>query len=482
MKLLVSVVLSILGFWPFVSAPKPYGPVPSKEQLEWQEMEMAMFCHFGAYSFYEGKQPNKRIEDIFNPTDLDCEQWVRIAKMAGLKGIILTARHHVGLCLWPNPNANHSIASSRWMNGKGDVLRELSRACKRNNIKFGVYLSPWEPGDPRYGTDEYNDLFVSTLRYILTNYGPVYEVWLDGYNGNDPNRVKQDFDWERIKRTIKSIQPRTLIYSDMGPDIRWVGNEVGSAGRTIWSTLHTDGYKYGEGHAPLDTLYRGNIHGQDWVPAEAPVSIRPSWSWKPSEDNKLKSLRQLLNIYYETVGRNCFLLLNVPPDSTGHIPAVDSLRLAEFRGALDQIFTHNLAKGSKVTSRVLAGPRKGENADRGRAFRAKNVIDNNSNNYWATSDDVTSAALEIMFPEETTFNRVLLQENIALGQRIQEIIIDAFIDGKWIGIAGESTVGYKRIVLTPETKAKGIRVRITKSLACPTIKSVGVYYDTILKK
>ena len=480
--MLLNLIFVLLSVWPFTSAPKPYGPVPTKEQIRWQQMEMAMFCHYGAYSFYEGRQPNIRIEDIFYPIDLDCDQWCKVAKEAGLKGIILTARHHVGLCLWPNPGANHSIATSRWMKGKGDVLRALNKACKRNNIKFGIYLSPWEPGDPRYGTDEYNDLFISTLENILLNYGPVYEVWLDGYNGSDPDRIMQDFDWKRIVKTIKRIQPKTLIYSDMGPDIRWVGNEMGSGGRTNWSTLNIDDYKYGDGHAPLDSLYKGNIHGANWVPAEAPVSIRPSWSWKKTEDNQLKSLQQLLNIYYETVGRNTFLLLNVPPNSTGHISAVDSLRLVEFSDALNKIFSNNLAVGSKVTSHVISGVRQGQNADRGRAFKAQNIIEKKDNKYWATYDDVTSASIEIEFPEERTFNRIMLQENIKLGQRIVDFKIDALIDGEWVGIAGETTIGYKRIVLTPVTTAKGVRIRILKSLASPTIKTIGVYYDNILIK
>jgi alpha-L-fucosidase len=232
----------------------------------------------------------------------------------------------------------------------------------------------------------------------------------------------------------------------------------------------------------LDTLYIGNIYGTSWVPAEAPVSIRPSWSWKKSEDGKLKAVHELLKIYYETVGRNTFLLLNVAPDATGHIPAGDSLRLAEFKDALDKIFSNNLAIGSKVTSRVLSGARQGQNADRGRTFRVKNILDKNENKYWATDDDVTSASLEVFFPEEKTFNRVMLQEYIELGQRIQEFKIDALIDGKWKGIAGETTIGYKRIVMTPTTKAKGIRIRILKSLACPTIKSLGVFYDEIFEK
>ena len=290
-----------------------------------------MFCHFGPNTF-TGKEwgDGTETEDMFNPSDLDCRQWAATAKAAGFKGIIITAKHHDGFCLWPSPVSSHTVAQSTWRNGQGDVLRELSEACKEYGIKFGVYISPWDRNDPHYGTDAYNDVYVKTLESVLGGaYGPVFEQWLDGANGEGPNGKKQQYDWPLFHGTILRLQPQAVIFSDVGPGCRWVGNEKGRAGRTNWGKLDIEGFTPGHGAPPVDTLNQGNRYGSHWVPAETDVSIRPGWFWKASETPQVKTVQQLLKIYYESVGRNSLLLLNVPPDERGHIDPVDSTRLME---------------------------------------------------------------------------------------------------------------------------------------------------------
>ena len=422
---------------------EPYGAVPSPSQLEWQAMEMNMFCHFGPNTF-TGKEwgDGTEAEDLFNPTDLDCRQWAATAKAAGFKGIIITAKHHDGFCLWPSPVSDHSVAQSNWRNGQGDVLRELSDACKEYGLKFGVYISPWDRNDPHYGTPAYNDVFVETLESVLGGaYGPVFEQWFDGANGEGPNGKKQKYDWPLFNGTVLRLQPQAVIFSDVGPGCRWVGNEEGRAGRTNWGRLETYGFTPGHGGPPVDTLNQGNKYGSSWIPAETDVSIRPGWFWKASETPQVKSVQELLKIYYESVGRNSLLLLNVPPDDRGHIDPADSTRLMEFRGALDAIFSDNLASTAQIR-------RKG--------------------NIWTVTLDGPQA-----------FNRLVLQENLTLGQRVAAFTVEARINGQWEVVAEETTVGFKRIVLLPNVTADAVRVRVDESLAKPHLSTIALYQDDI---
>ena len=422
---------------------KPYGAVPSPSQLEWQAMEMNMFCHFGPNTF-TGKEwgDGTEAEDLFNPTDLDCRQWAATAKAAGFKGIIITAKHHDGFCLWPSPVSVHTVAQSSWRDGQGDVLRELSDACKEYGLKFGVYISPWDRNDPHYGTPAYNDVYVQTLESVLGGaYGPVFEQWFDGANGEGPNGKKQDYDWPLFNGTVFRLQPQAVIFSDIGPGCRWVGNEEGHAGRTNWGRLETNGFTPGKGAPSKDTLNQGNKYGTSWIPAETDVSIRPGWFWRASETPQVKSVQELLKIYYESVGRNSLLLLNVPPDERGHIDPADSIRLREFRQALDTIFSDNLA-------------------DRARIRRKADV--------WTIS-----------LSEPKTFNRLVLQEDLTLGQRIAAFTVEACVDGEWRAVAKETTVGFKRIVLFPEVKADAVRVRVDESLAKPFLSTIALYQDDI---
>lgn len=451
--------------------PEPFGPTPTAQQLEWQKMEMNMFAHFGPNTF-TGREwgLGTEAEDVFNPTDLDCGQWTAIAKAAGFKGIIITGKHHDGFCLWPNPVCEHTVAKSPWKDGKGDVLKELSEACAKDGLKFGVYISPWDRNDPTYGTPAYNDVYAKTLESALGSYGEVFEQWFDGANGEGPNGKRQDYDWPLFNGMVRRLQPNAVIFSDIGPDCRWVGNERGSAGRTCWGRLDTEGFTPGVGAPCQDTLNRGNALGSYWIPAETDVSIRPGWFWRESENDKVKSVNELLRIYYESVGRNSLLLLNVPPDTTGRINAVDSVRLMEFRAALDNIFKDNLAEGAKAEA----------TSARGGNFKAQNILNNEYDSFWAAPDDVTEASITIDLKGEKTFNLIQIQEYIPLGQRVKSFTVEALnADGSWTEIASETTIGYKRIIPIEEVTTSKIRLNITGSYACPVLNGFALFLDTV---
>jgi len=397
-------------------------PVPTESQLAWQEMEMNMFCHFGPNTFSgaewgSGSEP----EDLFNPTDLDCRQWAATAKAAGFKGIIITAKHHDGFCLWPNPESTHTVAQSSWRGGQGDVLMELSNACREYGLKFGVYISPWDRNDPRYGTPAYNEAFARTLESVHDGrYGAIFEQWFDGACGEGPDGKRQEYDWPLFIGTVRRLQPGAVIFSNIGPDCRWVGNERGAAGETNWSTLSPEGHTPSSGPLPSDTLNSGNVHGTAWIPAEADVSIRPGWFWKESETAQLKTVDQLMDIYFSSVGRNAVLLLNVPPDQRGRIDPADSLRLMEFKARRDSIF------GKEAQGR---------------------------------------------------FNIVCLKEDISRGQTVAEFAVDALVDGSWKEIAHGTTIGYKRLLKVPTIRSETVRVRVLKSNGKPHMESPVLYYD-----
>ena len=475
MKGLLSIVsvagIALVASCGKVTPPEPYGAVPTPQQVEWQKMEMNMFAHFGPNTFTGLEWGlGTEAEDIFNPTALDCNQWASIAKEAGFKGIIITGKHHDGFCLWPNPVSNHTVAQSPWKDGKGDVLKELSEACAKEGIKFGVYVSPWDRNDPHYGTPEYNDVYVKTLETVHDGrYGEIFEQWFDGANGEGPNGKKQVYDWPRFHETVLKYSPNAIMFSDVGPGCRWVGNESGVAGRTNWSTLNTKGFTPGAGSPSTDTLNTGNVHGAVWHPAETDVSIRPGWFWRESENDRVKSLKKLLSIYYTSVGRNSLLLLNVPPDNRGLIHEADAARLKEFKAALDEIFKDNLADGAKAKATNVRGP----------GFGAENILDGNFDSYWATKDGINEASVTFNLAGEKTFNRVLIQEYIPLGQRVKSFTVEAEgPDGQWKEIARETTIGYKRIVPTEKITTSKVRVNIV-AYAPVVINGFGLYLDNI---
>lgn len=451
---------------------RPYGPLPTPQQVAWQRMEMNMFCHFGPNTFTDLEWgEGTEAEDLFNPTALDCGQWAATAKAAGFGGIILTAKHHDGFCLWPNPASSHTVRQSAWRGGEGDVLRELSEACRSHGVKFGIYISPWDRNASTYGTPAYNETFRQTLQSALSHYGPVFEQWFDGACGEGPNGKRQIYDWDLFNATVAELQPQAVIFSDVGPGCRWMGNERGVNGRTCWSALDTEGFHPGQSSPSQDTLNRGNRHGRRWVPAETDVSLRPGWFYH--SDESPKPLQQLLGIYYTSVGRNSLLLLNVPPDRRGLIAQADSLRLMELRAALDAIFARDLAQGANVeASRSVRG--------HGPAC----VTDTAYHTYWAPSRRGSAQPrLTLAFPAAVTFNRVMLQEYIPLGQRVERFAVEAMdAAGAWRTVAEETTIGFKRIVLLDQTvTTERLRITFVAPDGQPLINRVALYQDDIFQ-
>ncbi len=455
-------------------APAPYGPVPSENQMRWQEMEYYAFVHF-SLNTYTDQSWGYGNEDVnlFNPTKLDCRQWARICKEAGMKGIIITAKHHCGFCLWPSKYTEYSVKNAPWKDGKGDVVRELADACKEYGLKLGIYLSPWDRNYAGYGKPDYITYFRNQLTELLTNYGPIFEVWFDGANGgsgyyggaNETRKIdrKTYYDWKNTYKLVRSLQPDIVIWNDGGDraDLRWVGTEAGYVGETNWSLLDSTG------DVPYNMLHYGLENGNDWVPAEVNTSIRPEWFYHPSEDSKVKTLPQLMDTYYHSTGRNATLLLNFPIMPDGLINEKDEKAALDFAKAVKEAFAVDLAEKKKATASNV----RGNNAD----FGADKVVDNNKNTYWATDDDVKTASLTIDLGKPTVFNRFLVQEYIRLGQRVKTFTVDALVDGNWKEVANATTIGYKRILCFPSVKATQVRFTVTDSKSCPVISNIGIY-------
>lgn len=460
-----------------VLPPEPILPVPEPKQVEWQQMETYAFIHFGLNTFndrewgYGDTDPK-----TFNPTNLDCEQWAQTLVKAGMKGVILTAKHHDGFCLWPFEGTDYSVKNSPWKNGQGNVVKELSEACKKYGLKFAVYLSPWDRHQANYGTPEYLPYFYAQLHDLLTNYGPVFEVWFDGANGGDgwyggakdirTIDRKNYYNYPRIYEMLDSIQPQAIIFSDGGPGCRWVGNEKGFAGATNWSFL-----RKGEVHPGYDKSYElqyGHPDGNQWVPAECDVSIRPGWFYHPEEDDRVKSPDQLVDLYYRSVGHNATLLLNFPVDRKGLIHPVDSANAVRFHEMIQQQLKTNLVAG--MTPKV--------SNERGGDFVASALTDDNFDTYWATEDGVTTADIEFSFDTPTRMNRMMLQEYIPLGQRVKAFVVEYLDKNTWLPVKlneETTTIGYKRLLRFETVETKGIRIRITDARGPLCLSNVGVY-------
>ena len=460
-----------------VLPPEPILPVPEPKQVEWQQMETYAFIHFGLNTFndrewgYGDTDPK-----TFNPTNLDCEQWAQTLVKAGMKGVILTAKHHDGFCLWPFEGTDYSVKNSPWKNGQGNVVKELSEACKKYGLKFAVYLSPWDRHQANYGTPEYLPYFYAQLHDLLTNYGPVFEVWFDGANGGDgwyggakdirTIDRKNYYNYPRIYEMLDSIQPQAIIFSDGGPGCRWVGNEKGFAGATNWSFL-----RKGEVHPGYDKSYElqyGHPDGNQWVPAECDVSIRPGWFYHPEEDDRVKSPDQLVDLYYRSVGHNATLLLNFPVDRRGLIHPIDSANAVRFHEMIQQQLKTNLVAGMipKVSN------------ERGGDFVASALTDDNFDTYWATEDGVTTADIEFSFDTPTRMNRMMLQEYIPLGQRVKAFVVEYLDKDTWLPVKlneETTTIGYKRLLRFETVETKGIRIRITDARGPLCLSNVGVY-------
>jgi alpha-L-fucosidase len=445
------------------SAPAALLPTPSPAQVAWQRMETNAFVHFGPNTFTSVEWGSGREDPaVFNPTMFDAHQWVRAFKAAGMKGVILTAKHHDGFCLWPSALSTHTVARSPWQGGRGDVLRELSTACREAGLKFGVYLSPWDRNHPAYGTPEYNRVFVGMLEEVLGGYGPIFEVWFDGANGEGPNGRRQVYDWPAFHATVTRLQPDAVIFSDGGPGVRWVGNERGLGSLTSWALI--DRERYAPGTPFSDDLGEGSRLGRDWVPPECDVSIRPGWFYRASEDARVKPAATLFRLYEQSVGRNCLLLLNVPPDTRGRIAEPDVAALAGMRREVDRVYAENLATGARVL------------ADASRdGFEAPRTLDRDADSFWAALEGATHARLTLTLSAPVTFNRVVLQEPIALGQRVGAFEVEAMIAEGWTRIGTGSTIGHKRILVVPDTKTDRVRITIHETRAAPLLAEIGLH-------
>ena len=445
--------------------PVPLLPIPSARQLDWQYDEMRLFVHFGVNTFTDREWGTGEEEPgIFKPDSFDAEQWVRVAREAGFGAVVLTAKHHDGFALWPSRYTDHSVRSSSWQQGEGDVVGELAVASREGGVKMGLYLSPWDRHEPSYGDEAaYNAFYMGQLRELLTDYGPLAEVWFDGAKGEDARDMEYDFDayWAMVRQ----LQPGAVIFSDAGPDVRWIGNEHGFAGETNWSTVDRSKVSVGQ-HGIQDYLNTGEEGGPHWVPGECDTSIRPGWFWHPREAPK--SLDRLLEIYFKSVGRNCVLLLNVPPNDRGLFADEDVERLLELRQALDRIFGTDLAEGAAASSVSQRGE--------GSTYSAERILDGDLTTYWAAGAPTGSLTLDLKEPTE--FNVIRIQEPIALGQRVRAYRVEIWEGGAWRLIAEGTTIGHKKLdrLDSPVTAAR-IRLVIDDARAEPLIAELGLHYD-----
>jgi len=457
---------------------------PSVLQYEWQKMEVTGFIHFGKNTF-DNVEWGKRDSTIhqFNPTALDATQWVRTFKEAGIKLMILVAKHHDGLCMWPSAYTKMTIANTPYKNGKGDLVKEVADACRKAGLKFGVYLSPWDINEKTYGSDAYNDHFRNQLTELLTNYGDVAEVWFDGACGEGPNGKKQVYDWNSYYALIRRLQPNAVI-AVTGPDVRWVGTESGYGRKSEWSVLpgiatNADDIAANSQQTNVNGAFvPGNIMDEDlgsrkiitkassliWYPAETDVSIRPGWFYHEAEDDLVATPAKLVDIYFNSVGLNGVLLLNVPPDKRGLIHENDIASLRGMRYILDETFKRNLASDGTAFA-----------SDEQKGREARHILDGDSETYWTPGEGSTGGSIEVRLKRPGTFNTLMLQENILVGQRVEKFHIEYSRGGAWMPLAEGTTIGYKRLFRFPEVTTENVRVTIDESRTNPTLATFGIY-------
>ncbi len=455
--------------------PAPVYPIPEPRQLVWQELQYYGFVHFNMNTFsdrewgFGDEQPSQ-----FAPSALDTRQWARVAKEAGMKGLIITAKHHDGFVLWPSAYTEHSVKNSPWRDGKGDLIREFVDACREYGLKVGIYYSPWDRNHPDYGKPEYITYMRNQLTELLTNYGELFEVWFDGanggsgwYGGTNEERVVDKltyYDWPSMHALVRELQPGAMLFSDAGPDVRWVGNEHGYAYPTTWSNLMRDSVYAGMPEYS-DKWAAGQANGTHWVPAEADVSIRPGWYYHAYEDHKLKTLPELLEIYYQSIGQNSSLLINFPVDTRGLIPDSDVQAILELAAKVKEDFSVNLATEAKVSA----------SSSRGAGYLASQVLDGNYDSYWAAAAGQARASVELDFGQPQSFNRILIQEFVNLGQRVSAFTVEKQVEGKWLPLAEGTTIGHTRILRVPDTQAQRIRINFLEAKGEPLIAELGIY-------
>jgi alpha-L-fucosidase len=460
-----------------VLPPQAVGPVPDENQLAWHEREQYAFVHFTTNTFtdkewgYGDESP-----DIFNPAAFDAAQWARTVRDAGLKGIILTCKHHDGFCLWPSAYTEHSVRHSPFREGKGDVVKEVADACRRYGLFFGVYLSPWDRNFAQYASPEYITYYRNQLTELLDNYGEVSEVWFDGANGGDgyyggareqrkiDNRTY--YDWPNTHALVRRLAPRAMMFSDAGPDIRWCGNERGLAGETNWCTISGDTLYPGKPDITA-LLNTGSEDGNAWIPAEVDVSIRPGWFYHETENDRVRTPENLFALYLQSVGRGANLLLNLPPDRRGLIHENDVQALLGWKKMLDEAFADNLAVRAVATADTYRG--------KAARYAASCVTDGDRDTYWATDDGVTTGSLELDWGNRRKISHVVIQEYIRLGQRVKAFDVEAKKGDAWEKVSGGTTIGYKRILSLEGVETSALRIRITDAKACPLISNVEVY-------
>ena len=460
--------------------------VPTERQVKIQQMEFYGFVHFTINTF-TGMEWGEGTEDpkLFNPDKLDAQQWAEAAKEGGMSGLILTCKHHDGFCLWPSAYTKHSVESSPYKEGKGDVVKELSDACRKVGIKFGVYLSPWDRNNPDYGKGEaYDDYFVNQLTELVTNYGELVTVWVDGACGEGPNGKVQKYDWERYYAVIRKLQPKACI-SVSGPDVRWCGNEAGDTRESEWSVVpakisetelvaeHSqkeDNEKFskqGMNEQDRDLGSRDRLRGVSkliWYPAEVDVSIRPGWFYHEDQDDKVRSLENLKDIYLKSVGGNATLLLNIPPDKHGLFHRADVERLKELGDFIRTSFSNNLVEQAKLTATPFQV-----------GHDIENVREDDYHTYFRTDDWNTQIEIRIQWQEEKKLEYLVLKEMISLSQRIEKFTISYMKDRKEKVVTTGTTVGYKKIVVLPEILTDELIIRIVDSRVAPTLSFIGVY-------
>lgn len=460
--------------------------VPSERQFQYQQLEFYSFIHFTVNTF-TGKEWGDGTEDpaIFNPVKLDARQWARAIKSAGMRGMILTCKHHDGFCLWPSKYTSHSIASSPYKNGAGDVVREVSDACREEGLKFGVYLSPWDRNNPLYGQGKaYDDYFCNQLTELLTNYGEVFSVWFDGACGEGPNGKKQYYDWERYYQVIRSLQPGACI-NVCGPDIRWCGNEAGDTRPSEWSVVparmrDTEKIASLSQQADDDSFRQRKITASDrdlgsrkvlenekdliWYPAEVNTSIRPGWFYHPEEDDKVRSLETLMDIYYRSVGGNGTFLLNIPPTPDGLFHENDVQRLKELGDTLRNAFQTNLLDQATLTA---------DSAQEG--YGIEHVRQENYDTFFKTTDGINHCVIEAAWDAPQSIRHIVMKENILLSQRVEAFKVAVCHGGSWQTVYEGTVIGYKKIIPLNNVEGNRLRITIQDARVAPTLSFIGVY-------
>jgi alpha-L-fucosidase len=448
--------------------PAPVGPLPSARQVEWYHREMIAFFHFGMNTFMNVNEGDGHAgAENFKPTALDCNQWMRVLKKAGIPCAIFVAKHADGFCNWPSRYTDYSLKHSPWKNGHGDAVKEFTEACAKAGIKAALYLGPFDRHDKRYGTPAYGDYYANQLSELLRNYGRIWEIWWDGAGAD---KLTTPF-YTRWADTVRTLQPQCVIFGTKNSypfaDCRWAGNESGSAGDPCWSTINPFSIRDESGH--IDELNHGERDGTAYVPAEVDVSIRPSWFYHENEDGAVKTVEELWRIYLQSVGHNSVLLLNFPPDKRGLIPPVDARRADSLHSLIAGTFKTNLARNAAITSLHPRGP----------GYTTANLVDQDEKTYYAAADGFTTDTLTFDLKTSQTFDVLMLQEVIRLGERTTGWSVDYSADGHhWRPIpeaAGKQTIGYKWIIAFPPTTARYVRLRITAGKACPALHSFGLY-------